>query len=241
MTQLFDHIEYTEDERTCLELLSKYDQKEQRAILSDIIGSVRASKLIRAFEYRITNIHLAVEQPFDPHNAAAMVRSAEAMGLIHMHAITTNKEVFNAKATTQGAYHWMFLSYFKTTEKLYTHCKKRNIAIAACTMDGETPINALDLSKPTCLIFGNEHHGLSNKALEEADTRVCIPMYGLSESLNLSVSAAICCYALSTRIRNTEGASIPLNAEEESLLIVRALLKTRRFQHISHFLASYMK
>ena len=61
----------------------------------------------------------------------------------------------------------------------------------------------MDISKPTALVFGTELEGVTAQVLEQADSFVKIPMSGFSESFNISVSAAICLYDTSTRLRNT--------------------------------------
>ncbi len=235
------YLSFSEDEERLYSLLIHFSIEEQYTILQELLGETRASKLHAAFTQKISGLHVGVEHPKDPHNAAAIVRSAEAMGLMHIHAVSDFPKVFHAKATTQGAYYWMLTHYYDTTEQLYHHNRKGDIQILCCDMHGEIPLEEVVLDKRTCLVFGSERDGLSDYALQHADKTIKIPMYGLSESMNLSVSAAICIHSLATRLRTGSGEAIYASVEEKTLLHARALLKSRRYAFLEQMLDNYTK
>ena len=73
----------------------------------------------------------------------------------------------------------------------------------------------MDISQPIALVFGTEKTGLSETAIKNADGFVKIPMYGFTESFNISVSAALCSFYLTEKMRNTEGLNWRLSPEEQ--------------------------
>ena len=168
--------------------------------LAPYVTKARKARIEVVLTHRINSVHLAVEAPSDPHNAAAIVRTSEAMGALHMHVIKAEGKALTAKRTTQGSYRWM-RTYHHQDLSAFKKMLPENIMIAGAVMKEGLPLEALPLDQPICLLFGNEHRGLSEEAKQLCDTPFHIPMYGMSESLNLSVSAAISLYSILKRKR----------------------------------------
>ncbi len=149
---------------------------------------------------RLESIRIAFERPEDPHNAAAVVRSAEAMGAMHVHAVQASEDALNAPETTQGAYCWVHTHHHDSLEELLAVRESAGLYLAGATMDGSLTVEELPADRPLCLLFGNEGDGLSAQARAACDVTFRIPMVGMSESMNLSVAAALALYS-TTRAR----------------------------------------
>jgi tRNA (guanosine-2'-O-)-methyltransferase len=150
----------------------------------------------------MSGLHVAVEHPEDPHNAAAIVRSAEAFGVMHVHVVDAPSGALHAPSTTQGAFCWVHTHHHASFPELLAQTRDRGICLAGAVMEGELSVDALPADRPLCVLFGNEGTGLSDAALAACELTFRIPMVGMSESLNLSVSAAITLYT-GTRARRT--------------------------------------
>ncbi|MCP4475201.1 MAG: RNA methyltransferase [Gammaproteobacteria bacterium] len=186
------------------------------AKLAPYLTAARKEKIEMLLPKRLNSIHLAVEAPSDPHNAAAVVRSCEALGVMNAHVIEAEGRALHAKRTTQGAFHWIHTHHHNAFEQFLQQLKHRQstIVLAGATMDGDQPLSQLPLEQPLCLLFGNENRGLSPQARQACDLIYHIPMFGMSESLNLSVSAAISLYDVTTRKRQQLQQSGDLTADE---------------------------
>ncbi|MCI5052643.1 MAG: RNA methyltransferase [Simkaniaceae bacterium] len=160
----------------------------------------RLARIDQMLANRLSSIQVAVESPKNFHNAYAIVRTAEGMGLSNMHIIDPHlRKRSSGKATTQGAINWVDLKVHKSLDAFSQTME--DMAVVGGTMHGEYSIEELPIDRPLCLLFGNEEFGLTNEALERCDMTFHIPMYGMSQSYNLSVSAAIALHAVVSRKR----------------------------------------
>lgn len=175
--------------------------------LQPMLTDARRDKIQQMVTMRLLNVQVAIEAPSDPLNAAAIVRTAEALGIGTVHVMAVEGRALQAKRTTSGAFHWLdtyqhenlacFLKYIHQGEqtpmiKIYGADLEASVSLDELPISEETPI---------CLLFGNEHRGLSSAAKSACDTLYKIPMYGLCQSFNVSVSAAISLYDIGKRIR----------------------------------------
>lgn len=159
--------------------------------LMPYLTAERVEKIERVLTGRTESLSIAVESPSDPHNAAAIVRTAEALGVMAVHVVTPEGRALHKRATTQGAFRWVDTHHHETLEALVKTQRSRRVRLCGAAMDGSTPLPRMALDEPLCLLFGNEQRGLSSQARAACDELFHIPMVGMSESLNLSVSAAI--------------------------------------------------
>jgi len=177
------------------------------ATASSITDSRRA-RIEHVLRGRIASIAVGVEHPEDPHNAAAIVRTAEALGAMHVHVIDADPRALDHRWVTQGAYHWVHTHShpdFAAFERKLG-CGADKLLLAGAVMNGQVEVEALPVDRPLCILFGNEGNGLSEQALAACDLTFRVPMFGMSESLNLSVSAAITLQSLLRRRRVLLGA-----------------------------------
>jgi tRNA (guanosine-2'-O-)-methyltransferase len=169
--------------------------------LDPFLTEERKRRIETVLSGRLESIQVAVEHPEDPHNAAAIVRSAEALGALHVHVVDAPTGALHAPSTTQGAFCWVHTHHHARLEDLLAVTKGRGSLLAGAVMEGELPVDELPVDRPLCVLFGNEGTGLTREALAACDLTFRIPMFGMSESMNLSVCAAITLYALTHKRR----------------------------------------
>ncbi|MBK9099216.1 MAG: RNA methyltransferase [bacterium] len=154
---------------------------------------------------RQPSLHVVFENIHDPHNVSAIFRTCDAAGIPKV-SLLYNIEKFPkiGKKSSASAYKWIEREKFKTVEECYQKLREENFIVYASSLNSDSKsLYELDFTKKTAVVFGNEHRGLSKEAEELSDERFFIPMYGMVQSLNVSVSAAICIYeALRQRTLN---------------------------------------
>jgi tRNA (guanosine-2'-O-)-methyltransferase len=185
-----------------------------------LLSEARRVAIERVLSARLDSLHVAVEQPEDPYNAAAVVRTAEALGIMHVHVVGAPDGSLHARKTTQGSFNWLHTRHHAQLPELLATLQAQGVRLFGAAPDAERTLEELPVDAPFCLLFGNEASGLSQAALAACALRFRIPMYGMSESLNLSVSAAIALYATSRARRAQLGRDSDLS--EEAALRERA-------------------
>jgi tRNA (guanosine-2'-O-)-methyltransferase len=160
---------------------------------------------MEVMQKRQKGLIIVLEDIYDPHNAAAILRSAEAFGAGTIYFIFNTEKEFNprqiGKRSSSSANKWLEFKIFKTIEECTKELKKQKYTIIATALipDAKSIFRASFTSPRIALMFGNESRGLSPKALSIADEVVSIPMRGMVESLNLSVSAGIFLFEITRR------------------------------------------
>ena len=151
---------------------------------------------------RTTYLTLVLENIYQPLNASAVLRSCDCFGIQDIHVIENYNEFKPDREVAMGASNWLTVNRYDKNENNTHDCiqslKNKGYRIVATSPhNSQTDLINFDLSKgKTALFFGTEVEGLSDVVLENADEHLHIPMYGFTESFNLSVSAAICLYEM---------------------------------------------
>lgn len=191
--------------------------------LYQIITPEKIEKFDRIAKERTHHITVVVENLYQEHNASAVIRSCDCFGIQDVHVIEKNNRFNINRDIALGAGQW--INHYHYADPLYptTKCihnlKEKGYKIVATTPHTNAyTINDLPINEPIALLFGTEHTGLSEKALELADYQVKIPMVGFTESFNISVSAAITINTLRTRLEAQDDVSWKLNQKEQTLL-----------------------
>jgi tRNA (guanosine-2'-O-)-methyltransferase len=167
---------------------------------------------------------IVFEDIHDPHNAAAVLRTADSFGIQKVCFIFEKGEKFNpkkvGKATSSSANKWLDFEVFDSTAKCFKTLKKRGYTIIGTILNAKAKtLLKTDFKKPKiALVFGNEHAGLSQTAIDLLDEQLYIPMQGFVQSMNLSVTAAICMYEM-FRQRNPSKQKFLLSNKEQAKLI----------------------
>ncbi len=181
---------------------------------------------------RTNHITVVLEDLHKPHNANAVLRSCDGFGVQDVHIIE-NKTEFDASATVSiGAHQWLTLHRYKESGKdnvelCFDRLRQQGYKVLATTPhEHDSNLKDVDITQKTALVFGTERHGVTERVKELADGFVKIPMSGFSESFNISVSAAICLYDLTTRLRNSDQLEWNLESDVQEDLKLKWLLNT---------------
>ena len=165
----------------------------------------RSERFKEVLQRRTRYLTVAMEDVFQMHNASAVVRSCDVFGLQEAHLIEKRFGQRLDKNIALGAQKWVDINRYSDPETCVNTLKQKGYRIVATTPHGDcyTP-ESIPLNTPLALFFGTEKEGLSEEILSRADLRLKIPMYGFSESLNISVAAAIIIQQLSSRLRASD-------------------------------------
>lgn len=156
----------------------------------------RLTKIERVLRWRQPDLTVVMENLHDPHNVSAMLRTCDAAGVMEVQLVYTDEEFPDiGKQSSASAKKWVERKRFKGIADCYAKLKKDGFMIYATRIGGEskTPYQ-LDFTRKVALVFGNEHRGVSDGAEKLADGLVQIPMFGMIESLNVSVACAVLLY-----------------------------------------------
>ncbi len=198
-----------------VELLSPRLTPERLARVDDVLNS------------RLGGIIPVMENIYDRGNTSAVMRSAEAMGLYRIHIIEKGERFKEANRVTQGADKWLEVMKWRDTSQCVRALKAQGVRVYATHLERADPIESLDFTQPTALVFGNEKEGVSEELLREVDGNVIIPMYGFVQSFNISVAAALCFYQATMARRQRLGVAGDLDERErlrlKSLYYLRSL------------------
>ncbi|MDH5474128.1 MAG: RNA methyltransferase [Cyclobacteriaceae bacterium] len=192
-------------------------------MLSEFVTENKKSQIDRVLRNRTRHVTVVLEDIYQSHNASAVVRTCDCFGIQDLHIIENeNRYNINPKVV-MGATKWVDMFNYciptvNNTISCITNLKQKGYKVVVTTPDKNSiPIDELNLNEKVALVFGTEQTGVSKDVLDMADEKVSIPMYGFTESLNISVSAAIC---LSTITKNLQKSTIQwkLSKEEHSQL-----------------------
>ena len=156
----------------------------------------RTSRMEKTLAGRQPGLVLVLENIHDPHNIGAILRSCDAVGVMRImmvYYIESLPEI--GKTSASGASKWLNFERFRSVNSCYEKLRKEGFQILATKIDRNAKeLYAYDLTKPTAIVMGNEHRGISGEAAEAADGLIYIPMRGMVESVNVSVASAICLF-----------------------------------------------
>lgn len=156
----------------------------------------RIEKVARVLSLRQPDLRVVLEGVTIAHNASAVIRTCDAAGILHLDLVSPNPELlrFNEAISTR-ADKWLEIAVHPTPAACLEPLKKAGFEIVATHLQKDAiPYTDIDFARPVALVFGSESGGISDDALSFADKVVRIPMLGMVQSLNLSVSVAVILY-----------------------------------------------
>ena len=156
----------------------------------------RLNKIVSTLKRRQFDLMVVLENIHDPHNVSAIFRTCDAVGVPKVSLVyTIEKFPKIGKKSSASAFKWVEREKYKSIENCYSELRKDGFKIYASSISEDSrSIYELDLSQKVAIVLGNEHRGVSNEASHLADERIMIPMFGMVQSLNVSVAAAIILY-----------------------------------------------
>lgn len=185
----------------------------------------REKRLAHVIARRQPTLTVVLEDVFDPHNASAVLRSCDAVGVKDVHLVYVNQEPPRktfGRSSSGSASKWLDLHFHDSIEDCYAHLRQNGFTILATALQDESrELHDVDFTHPTALVFGNEQDGVSPAGIEGADGSIYIPMQGIVESLNISVSCAVTLYE-AMRQRKNAGMynTSQMDAETRDLILV---------------------
>ncbi len=184
--------------------------------LENILTENRKAKFLKVLENRTKHFTVVVEDVFQMHNASAVMRSCEVFGIQELNVIEERYGKSIDKEIAMGAQKWVDINKFDSVSNCIDSLKSQGYQIIATTPhENDCLLDDFDISKPSALFFGTEKEGLSQSVLQKADGFLKIPMVGFTESLNISVSAAIIIQNLTNRLRES---NIEWHLSQEEIL-----------------------
>jgi len=185
----------TEEQLAELERLTDQFPETLRAFRDrGLLNPVRRFRLEEAIRHRSRTLVPVLHGVHDPHNQAAVMRSCEALGLQEFHFIQSvaGGSLHANPRITQNAHRWIDVIEHADFTGAQNQLRDRGLAFyAAAFNEGALPLTEMDFTKPMAILFGNESKGLPNEIVDACDGTFIIPLYGLSQSLNISVAAAV--------------------------------------------------
>ena len=182
-------------------------QKTLLGYLSEFITQDRLALFEKVLNERTNYITVVLEDIFQPQNASAVLRSCDCFGIQNVHIIENRNEFTVNREVSLGSSKWLNIHKYNEEEnnslKAVQSLKKQGYRIVATTPHtNDQFLQKFDLQKgKAALVFGSELPGVSEIVMNEADEFLKIPMYGFTESFNISVSAAVVLYEMSNRLR----------------------------------------
>jgi len=181
----------------------------------------REAKIRRVLALRQKTLTLVLANIHDPHNVSAIYRSCDAFGVpcVHLYYTDTAFPVLGAKSSA-SARKWVQTVRHQNLDSLMAALKEQGMRVYAtsCTPQAKA-LGELDLTLPTAFIMGNEHRGVDQEFEGHVDEEVYIPMYGMIQSFNVSVAAAILLAEASRQRRAAGMYDRPTYSEEEQSAI----------------------
>ena len=175
------------------------------AYLEDFLTERRRELFKEVLAKRTKHITVVTEGVYQLHNTSAVVRSCDIFGVQELHVIEEIEGRRIDKEIAMGAQKWVDVIRYESAEDCVKALREQGYSIIATTPHGDAVSpKEISLDGKLALFFGKEGDGLSDYILQEADAHLKIPMYGFTESLNISVAAAISLYELVGRLKNTE-------------------------------------
>ena len=207
-------------------LIERFGPDAVRGVLEPMLTPARLARIDQVLDARLTSVATVVEDTYDPHNAAATIRTTEALGLQDLHVVEAR---FSAtKGVTKGSHTWIDLHRWPDPQAAIAALHAQGFRVLATLPDAPHSIDDVDVSTPLAIAFGNEHAGLSAEAIAACDGAVRVPMYGFSESFNLSVTVGLAMSQIASRRRAYLGTTGDLTPEARRHLRARwTALKVR--------------
>lgn len=172
--------------------------------LETYLTEERKQRFLDVLQQRTKHITIAVEDVYQLHNTSAILRSCDAFGVQHLHVIENRFGKRLDKNIAMGAEQWVDVYRYKNVADCISKLRGDGYRIIATTPHNDSTLlpDFLPLEK-SAIFFGTERKGLSDEVMQQADGFLKIPMVGFSESLNVSVSAAIIIQQLAQKVRDS--------------------------------------
>lgn len=207
--------------------------------LETIITENRRDKFLDVLSRRTKHFTVAIEDLFQLHNTSAVMRTCEIFGIQELNVIEEKYGKTIDKEIAMGAQKWVDVNRYNSITDCITNLKSKGYRIIATTPHEDSSLlEDFDISQPAALFFGTERLGLSEEVMQQADGFLKIPMFGFTESINVSSSAAIIIQHLSSRLRSSD---IQWQLTEEEILEKRIDWARKSIKDIDYITQRYFE
>lgn len=207
--------------------------------LEGFISEDRKERFSRILANRTNYITVAVEDVFQLHNTSALIRSCEVFGIQEAHVIEDRFGKRLDKNIAMGAQQWVDVHRYKSNRDCISSLRQKGYAIIATTPHNDSCLlDDFTLNTKTAFFFGTEKEGLSDDVQQMADGFLKIPMVGFTESLNVSVAAAILLQRITSGLRRSD---LDWQLSEAEIMEKRLDWTKKSIKSIDKILARYAK
>lgn len=216
-----------------------FQDKEYLAYLETFLTAHRVERFKEVLSNRTNYITIVAEDIYQLHNTSAVMRSCEVFGVQELHVIEQKFGKQIDKQIALGAEKWVDIHRYNSVQNCIDSVKAKGYKVVATTPHGTAQsLDKFDLSEPVAIFFGTERTGLSPEIIEQADDYITIPMVGFTESLNISVSAALIIQSLSMRLR---ASALPWQLSAEDLVTKRIDWARKTIKDIDFVTARFLE
>jgi len=199
------------------------DLELQQYLLSNV-NENRRELILKAIKDRTKHLTVVLENFFQPHNFSAVLRSCDIFGIQDVHIVENNNNYKTNPQVNMGADKWLSLNRYQekefNTDTCFKNLKDKGYKIiAAHPHHDDVDLFDMDISQPTALVFGTEKEGISDYVKENADGFMKIPMYGFTESFNVSVAAALTLNHLKQKLNTSPQINWQLSPEDRYAIL----------------------
>lgn len=181
------------------------NDKEILDHLQEFLTPRRKSLFEKVLAERTDHLTVVAQDVYQLHNTSAVVRSCDVFGVQNIHVIEEKIPRRIDKEIAMGAQKWVDINRYNSAKECVKRLRAEGYRIVATSPhDDSQLLDDFDINTPAALFFGTEKDGLSEEIMQEADTTIKIPMVGFTESLNISVSAAIILQSLTSKLKKSD-------------------------------------
>lgn len=211
---------------------ARYTLQQKQQIydaLAEFYSENKRQLFDRLVQHRTRHIAVVLEDIYQSHNASAVLRSCDCFGVQDVHVVEQRNSFNPAGDVAVGSSKWVDYYKHSDIQLAYAHLRSKGYRIVATLPhEDDTFISDLDLSRPVALVFGTELTGLTSEAIAGADAYVKIPMYGFTESFNISVCAALSLFSTTERMRRDPALQWQMSTDEQLSLKIQWSLQVIR-------------
>lgn len=212
-------------------------QKALLQYLGQFLTDSRKEQFEKVLLHRTNHFTVVLENIYQQHNTNAVIRSCDCFGVQTCHIIEEHYQFKEARGVNKGSAKWVSLKRHETSENAIAKLREQGykIVVTSPHVNGKT-IDTFDIHEKSAFFFGAEKKGLSPEVMKEADIHLTIPMVGHTESLNISVSAAIILQNLSDKLRKSD-VNWELTEDEKDIVRLEwTKVSSKRLPtHVKHF------
>ncbi|MFY0604388.1 MAG: RNA methyltransferase [Flavobacteriaceae bacterium] len=217
--------------------------KDLLVYLEGYLTEKRKHLFRKILEDRTRHFTVVLEDIYQQHNASAVVRSCDIFGIQNLHVIENKYVNKVSRHVAKGSQKWLTFERYNHDTDNTTTCinslRKKGYQIIATTPHNDSCVlQDFDISKKSAFVFGVEKDGVSDEVMEQADGFLKIPMVGFTESLNISVAAAIILQNITGRLRESS-VDWQLTTEEKEILYFEWVEKT--IKNVKKIKAHYLE